>query len=287
MNTQKLNDGTKLNTKSPLLKRYLFQALIAGGVIAILLIFFVILFLKPNLEKKQNIILTENKNLRLEMNTKKNQNENRLNEISKKHELVKTDNEKLKLRNQSSQNKLGESHKNINNLKEQLRTKTDQLSHLSSKLLQTQNERDEISAQIKEISENNKYLKTEIERLSTKKSPPVQQQQPEYKEPILETQNISGSSITIHYTKDRMEDVTAIKETLSNLGAKIKLNHLKGKKYEKKSGYLYYYPGSSSIKTAKQIKAVIAPLYTIEIVESNFWWVFKNRYRLNLWLTTK
>ena len=284
MNTQQPDDVTKLKTQSPLLKRFLFQALIAAVIIAILFISFGIIFLKPNIEKKQNIILTENKNLRSELNNQKRQNENLLKKISKKYESVKIDNDKLRLGNQSFQNKLGESHKDINYLKDELKKKENQLSHLSNKLLHTQNERDKFSAQIKDISDNNKYLKTEIERLSTKQSPSIQSA--EYKKPKLETHNISGSVITINYTEDCKEEVTTIEEILYKLGAKIKLNPLKENNYEKKHGHLYYYPGSSYIKAAEQIKAVIAPIDTI-IVESTFWWVWQNRDRLNLWLTTK
>ncbi|MBN2103610.1 hypothetical protein JW835_06165 [bacterium] len=268
-------------------KRSLVSALMTGAIVAVLCVAGWLLLIKPNYVKKQNEMLTENTKLQSELEQQKLENEKQYKKVKEQYELEKNRNEKLMVANQSVQKELKKCQGNINICDKKLKSKTKELTECSEKLGDLDKEKDQLLSQIDEISKENASLKEEAQIVRSEESSPVIVKRPQIskKKPAAGTQNISGSEIIIHYTKDCEQNVNSIQEKLKEYNANITLKQITKGKYDKKNKCIYHFPGSSSVKAAEQIKTVLDPIVEICVEKSKFWFIFQNKDRLDLWLT--
>lgn len=272
---------TRGGSLSPVTK----QIVQIGGFALLLTLIVTFLIVRPHYLKIQNEMTSEKEQLNENFQAMKRSNSLTISQLQKqKKELQQTVSDL-----QTAQQKANRRIQKLNGEMETLHAQIQTLEHEQTDLKTTQanleEEKSKLEETLSELEAEKSALDDQLRQLRISSGRMTMK---EKTRPMgigdEKSDYISGTQITLHYTKGEKEKAKQIMDKLRDLGGRIQLKAHKASEVEKHSNTIYYYKGSQAEHTAHQIQTLLTDIEPIQIVESKVWWFWADMNKLNLWL---
>lgn len=279
-------DNQNIEGKNPPNSPVAKQIVWIGSIALVLTLAVVFLIIRPHYVKIQNEIASQKDQLRLDMETLKNNDaqtiavlENENKELEKTIAGLQAAQQKHALRIQQLNQEMETADAHLrsleneqNDLKVSQKNLEAEKSKLKNALSKTEEEKSALDAELKKLRSAGGQMTVQEE----KAMPGMTES--------WETDRIAGTQIILHYSKEDEDKAKQVMDKLVNMGARIQSKIHKSSKASKLESTICHYKGSQAYQAAVQIKESLADVEPLKLVESKVWWFWIDMNKLNLWL---
>jgi uncharacterized glyoxalase superfamily protein PhnB len=266
---------------SPIAKQIIWT----GSVALALILGITFLIVRPHYVKIQNKILSQKEQLQRDMSVMKKNNRKTVATLKTKNKELQKSVAGLQATQKQQNRRIHQLNREIETLNAQIVLLENDQKNLKIVQKNLEAEKSKLKEELSKAEEEKLVLDAELKQLRSASSQVIMHEKMESASTESpETNQIAGTQIVLHYTKEEEAKARLIQERLIKSGADVQLKVHQTFDVKDHRKTICYYGGSQATKAAEQMKVLLADIEPMQVVQSKVWLFWIDMDKINCWL---